>query len=632
MIGYIIQEPVPPGKNKAYQDKAVPKTAIIWDPNKLRDEFTISQLIRDSLGVSAVEPDEPDPAKVPTYFWAQTIRENEFQPTKHVHNLKKGEAVPIQGEPVWGLQIPPVIIRDWNLWPGDEVEIHVIDNHNPPLIAIAAVNGCRDPEKLRHRLNLGKPDGPQVDYPTRQLPLHKSKSPELRAITLLAPVGCGQLVGGAGCGGTGKSKTLEDVADSTCQVAQKNDRVHVVILFLGDHPEDTADYSRVTNKYRNNRIETYEATWNDSVAVQVRMAFWVMDRVRALASMGNVDVIYVFDGLGRLAEALCDINDPNIMDPNSTTIIKGGMYRAAIRMAIDSLVGTGNYGSTTITGICSMLLPDPTGDFGASEAAFTLAVLKSRFNSVWMFTPAATLYPKLAVKDGATYTRWPERFLSPEEVKLTTAMQCYMWGKFSPTDDDNSYGANAAHRRLVEWSQQWAAGIAPNLTERLITLPYEVLELIDKSSTGKVTNSEVITKALRLLLDLRYRIDHQHKLILLNSDLEETNSIPTGILILKAPSPLLPRQVFIAENALTLLKECPGPEEQEVFLGLRLLQQLKKWGDKQRLYVMDEGYNLKGFYDPETGEFVETRGKKYTSPPPPTESSESSEVDQIQNT
>lgn len=474
MIGFVVQEQIPPESKKLYSPNRIPKTVIVLEEDLLFFLRTVlkQKILDDSSSgiVVKIQGNDPENTATPSYFWGVVTRPNDIQSTPYPHFLNKKarqslmsslpKGIAAEDLKQWGLEVPPVIVQHYNLKEGDQVELKVLDNRR--LIVITRVNGCDDPEIIRDWQTIGEPKSsrsngtlPRSAYPTMQFPIEKYGDPNLRAITLLAPVGFGNLVAVAGPAQSGKSTMLKKTLVSLCRMTHEKN-LKVVVCFIGERPEDMTDYLDVIvkEKPKPNTVEYYEASWDDDAIYQVQVAQWAMNRIRRLTAGGG-HTAYILDAGSRVAEALSDTD----LIPTSSGMIRGGMFRRAVRMTARDLRGSGNFGSGwSCTGWVTMLTASQQNkdEPPTSEAAFAEMVRKSRFNCYWTFTDADTggIWPSILMVPGnrENSTREKERIVAVDQLEEMEAVDLQIWKKM----DKRGKGVNSpflALHQLVEYAR-----------------------------------------------------------------------------------------------------------------------------------------------------------------------------------
>ena len=179
------------------------------------------------------------------------------------------------------------------------------------LLRVEAVNGV-DPEVARLRPNF---EELTPIFPNEMLRL-ETDSTELsqRIVDLFAPVGRGQRGLIVSPPKAGKTMLLKSIAHG---IAQNNPEVHLMVLLVGERPEE------VTDMRRSVRGEVIASTFDEPVEEHTRVAEVAIERARRLVE-GGADVVILMDSITRLARAY------NLAIPSTGRTLSGGLDPIAL--------------------------------------------------------------------------------------------------------------------------------------------------------------------------------------------------------------------------------------------------------------------------------------------------------------
>jgi transcription termination factor Rho len=234
-------------------------------------------------------------------------------------------------------------IRRFGLRTGD----YVMGQVRPPketekyygLLRVEAINGL-DPEVAK-----GRPVFEQLipTFPTKFLQLEAGDpNPTTRLIDLVAPLGRGQrgLVVSPPKGG--KTMLLKHIARA---VLNRYDDIQVMILLIGERPEEVTDWRRSVEQ---DGAEVIAATFDDPEEVQTRVAELAIERAKRLVEMGK-HIMVLLDGITRLTRAY------NLSLPPSGRTLSGGIDPVALhppKRLFGTARNTEEGGSLTIIATC----------------------------------------------------------------------------------------------------------------------------------------------------------------------------------------------------------------------------------------------------------------------------------------
>ena len=204
------------------------------------------------------------------------------------------------------------------------------------LLRVEAINGV-DPETAKRRPNF---EELTPIFPDEMLEL-ETDSIELsqRLVDLFAPVGRGQRGLIVSPPKAGKTMLLKSIAHG---VAINNPEVHLMVLLVGERPEE------VTDMRRSVRGEVIASTFDEPVEDHTRVAEIAIERARRLVETGR-DVVILLDSITRLARAY------NLAVPTSGRTLSGGIDPIALyppKRFFGSARNIEDGGSLTIIATC----------------------------------------------------------------------------------------------------------------------------------------------------------------------------------------------------------------------------------------------------------------------------------------
>jgi transcription termination factor Rho len=209
---------------------------------------------------------------------------------------------------------------------------------HPALVRIDAINGL-EPERSKAR-----PDFDELTplYPQERLRLESgSPSPVARIIDLVSPIGKGQRGLIVSAPKVGKTLVLKEIAAA---VAAGNPEVHLMVVLVGERPEEVTDLRRTVNG------EVIFSTFDQSASDHIMVAELAIERAKRLVELGK-DVVVLLDSITRLGRAY------NLAAPASSRILAGGVATSALQPPRRFLGAARNIeegGSLTI--LCSALI------------------------------------------------------------------------------------------------------------------------------------------------------------------------------------------------------------------------------------------------------------------------------------
>lgn len=204
------------------------------------------------------------------------------------------------------------------------------------LLRVEAVNGF-DPETARLRPNF---DELTPIYPEEMFRLESgADSLSGRLIDLVAPIGKGQRGLIVAPPKAGKTILLQHIANG---IAANHPDVHLMILLVGERPEEVTDMQRSVNG------EVLSSTFDEPTESHVRVAEMALERARRLVESGR-DVVVMLDSITRLARAY------NLAVSPSGRTLSGGLDPVALyppKRFFGAARNIEGGGSLTIMGTC----------------------------------------------------------------------------------------------------------------------------------------------------------------------------------------------------------------------------------------------------------------------------------------
>ena len=327
-----------------------------------------------------------------TYYWGN-LTEKGLKRTGVVHYSKNEEEV------MTGLEVPPEVSSYYRLVEGDEVGVVV--NHPEKTVFICSVNGSQEPRVFRSwPQNLSEF---QSDYPKRPLLVEKFGDFDLRAMTLLAPIGLGSSYWVIAPGGAGKTWLLVKLLDACLKLSREDDSIYVMMVYVGDRPEDASQYIEVFGRNKRGRGVFHQAPWNISPDAQVDVAKFAMKRAHRLVATGR-HVVVLFDSISRTVAA----HTASSYVDGEGGMIGGGIYRQSLTDMTAKQFGThGSFDEKrSLTIIGSVLSSSDTRK--TSESAVDQETSDSSTTGICRLLKIPTSErPWVSVNEGETYTRFP---------------------------------------------------------------------------------------------------------------------------------------------------------------------------------------------------------------------------------
>jgi len=197
-------------------------------------------------------------------------------------------------------------------------------------------------------------------YPNEKIVLSIGEKPlTTRVVDLIAPIGFGQrglIVSAPKAGKTwlikdimeGIARNYPESLDAKGVKSDKNRKVHLMAVLIGERPEEVTDIQRHIKEVTNGAGEVVASNFDEPPESQTRIAELGLERAKRLVELGH-DVVIVLDSVTRLARAY------NLALPTSGRTLTGGFDTGALFPA-KKFFGAArkieNEGSLTIIGTC----------------------------------------------------------------------------------------------------------------------------------------------------------------------------------------------------------------------------------------------------------------------------------------
>ena len=214
------------------------------------------------------------------------------------------------------IYVSPSQIRKFGLRTGDTVQGHV----RPPkegeryfaLLKVEAVN-FENPQVAKERILF---DNLTPLHPDERIKLETTqKEVAMRIIDLVCPIGKGQRGLIVAAPFTGKTVTLQKIANS---ITTNHPEVTVIVLLIDERPEE------VTEMKRSVKGEVIASTFDEPPERHVQVAEMVLEKAKRLVEHKK-DVVILLDSMTRLARAY------NIIVPSSGKVLSGGIDSNALQ-------------------------------------------------------------------------------------------------------------------------------------------------------------------------------------------------------------------------------------------------------------------------------------------------------------
>ncbi|HAI62650.1 MAG: hypothetical protein UU64_C0002G0046 [candidate division WWE3 bacterium GW2011_GWF2_41_45] len=428
MIGLILQEELSSSEKPLYEvgkksDTKFPRTIIVYSTDQYLN-FSRADLFDGSKKYGLVRGDD-------TYYWG-ILTEKGVRPTQNIHYSKDGVGM-------YGLEVPKEVASYYRLTEGDQIDIEKDDITK--IVYISSVNNERDPKVFRAwPTDLS---GFQSEYPKKPLPVEKFGDPDLRAITLLAPIGLGAAYWVIAPGGAGKTWLLAKILEACLLLSLEMDNLYILMGYVGDRPEDAALYIEIFNKYKRAKGAFHKAPWNTLPDAQVDVTNFVMRRARRMTAIGR-NVIVLFDSMSRTVA----VHTASSYADGDGGMISGGIKRGSLTEMIALQFGTHGYfdENRSLTIIGTVLSSSDTKK--TSESAVDQETSDSSTTAICRLVKIPTLErPWISVNEAETNTRYPNGhdFRSEKQKQEMAAVRATM------RDREGGTSSYIAHGRLIDY-------------------------------------------------------------------------------------------------------------------------------------------------------------------------------------
>ena len=403
-----------------------PQTVVIHNP-EIFYGFSKPEILQRSREAALVHG-------VSTVYWGM-LTENGIQRTPEIHYTRNRDLIML------GLEVPESVASYYSLVEGDKVEIDLDKDNNS--IYFSSVNGCNRPEIFRKWPR--DLSGFQSDYPKKPLPVEKYGDFELRVISLLSPDGLGEGKWLIAPGGAGKTWILVKYLKACLQLTKEIENLYIIMVYVGDRPEDAALYIDVIKSFEGAPAEIYSAAWNTRPDTQVDTVRFAMKRAQRLTAIGY-HVVVLTDSISRTVAAH---TASQYVDKNSG-MIGGGIYRDSLTEMIALQYGThGSYGEDQSLSIIGTVLAAAETK-KTSESAVDQETSDSSTTSICRLLKIPTLpRPWISVNKGDTNTRIPKGkdFRSEEQKNEMEKVETLMRAGLG------SRSSEEAHRVLLQYAR-----------------------------------------------------------------------------------------------------------------------------------------------------------------------------------
>jgi len=214
------------------------------------------------------------------------------------------------------IYVSPSQIRKFGLRTGDTIQGHV----RPPkegeryfaLLKVEAVN-YESPQVAKERILF---DNLTPLHPQERIVLeHDPKEMTGRIIDLICPIGKGQRGLIVAAPFTGKTVTLQKIANS---ITTNHPEIAVIVLLIDERPEE------VTEMKRSVKGEVIASTFDEPPERHIQVAEMVLEKAKRVVEHKR-DVVILLDSMTRLARAY------NLIVPSSGKVLSGGIDSNALQ-------------------------------------------------------------------------------------------------------------------------------------------------------------------------------------------------------------------------------------------------------------------------------------------------------------
>src|SRR5437899_1556434 len=144
------------------------------------------------------------------------------------------------------------------------------------------------------------------------------RSPSLRVMDILSPIGMGQRGLIVSPPKAGKTILLQKLANS---VIENHPEVYLIVLLIDERPEEVTD---MEENVKGPSVEVISSTFDEPADRHVQVADMVIEKAKRLVEHGK-DVVILLDSITRLGRA------HNVVVPHSGKILSGGVDANALQ-------------------------------------------------------------------------------------------------------------------------------------------------------------------------------------------------------------------------------------------------------------------------------------------------------------
>ena len=210
-------------------------------------------------------------------------------------------------------------IRHFNLKTGDIITgLYGKRNENDKygaLLRVSDINGDSIEDTIK------RPNFENLNpiFPNERIQLDSSNKVSMRMVDLLSPIGKGQRGMIVSPPKAGKTTLLKDVA---LAVQASHPEVHLIILLIGERPEEVTDMKETVN---GKNVEVIYSTFDEHAEHHIQVAEMAIEHAKRLVEHGQ-DVMILLDSITRLTRAY------NLTCDSSGKTLSGGLDPASLYM------------------------------------------------------------------------------------------------------------------------------------------------------------------------------------------------------------------------------------------------------------------------------------------------------------
>ena len=292
------------------------------------------------------------------------------------------------------------------------------------LLRVESVNGL-DPDVAKRR-----PHFEQLTavFPDVLIDIETSSDKlSQRIINLIAPIGRGQRGLIVSPPKAGKTFIIKDIANG---VSQNYDDIHLMVLLIGERPEEVTDMKRSVDG------EVVASTFDEPVEDHAHVAEMALERAKRLVE-GGKDVVILLDSITRMTRAY------NLSMPPSGRTLSGGVDPIALyppKRFFGAARNTDEGGSLTIIATCLV-------DTGSRMDEVIYEEFKGTGNMELHLERRMAerrIFPAIDIARSGTRR---EELLLPEEV----LSKVFLVRRMSSMISSNSPNPNEATERLLDY-------------------------------------------------------------------------------------------------------------------------------------------------------------------------------------